>query len=241
MSENQTPTKRLAIMQPYFLPYIGYFQLVAAVDTFVIYDDVNFIKKGWIHRNNILVNGQANLFTIPLAKVSQNKLINEVALSDDWNDWATKFLKTVEQSYKKAPYFQEVYSLLQNILSTPTQLISELATASIREVANYLELKTEIIPSSAVYENTHLKAQERILDICLKEQANHYINPTGGKSLYDKQLFSENGILLNFIQSEKINYPQFKNEFVPWLSMLDILMFNSKGAISQLLENYTLL
>lgn len=241
MSENQTPTKRLAIMQPYFLPYIGYFQLVAAVDTFVIYDDVNFIKKGWIHRNNILVNGQANLFTIPLAKVSQNKLINEVALSDDWNDWATKFLKTVEQSYKKAPYFQEVYSLLQNILSTPTQLISELATASIREVANYLELKTEIIPSSAVYENTHLKAQERILDICLKEQANHYINPTGGKSLYDKQLFSENGILLNFIQSEKINYPQFKNEFVPWLSMLDILMFNSKGAISQLLENYILL
>lgn len=241
MSENQTPTKRLAIMQPYFLPYIGYFQLVAAVDTFVIYDDVNFIKKGWIHRNNILVNGQANLFTIPLAKVSQNKLINEVALSDDWNNWATKFLKTVEQSYKKAPYFQEVYSLLQNILSTPTQLISELATASIREVANYLELKTEIIPSSAVYENTHLKAQERILDICLKEQANHYINPTGGKSLYDKQLFSENGILLNFIQSEKINYPQFKNEFVPWLSMLDILMFNSKGAISQLLENYILL
>lgn len=240
MSENNTPNKRLAIMQPYFLPYIGYFQLVAAVDTFVIYDDVNFIKKGWIHRNNILVNGQASLFTIPLSKISQNKLINEVALSEEWAEWVKKILKTVEQSYKKAPHFEEVFELLQIILETPTTQISELATASIQHVCDYLRINTKIISTSSQYNNKQLKAQERILDICLQEKAHHYINPTGGKELYDKELFAENGILLNFIESKRVTYPQFKNDFVPWLSVLDVLMFNSKEQTNQLLKEYLL-
>lgn len=227
-------------MQPYFLPYIGYFQLVAAVDTFVIYDDVNFIKKGWIHRNNILVNSQASLFSIPLAKVSQNKLINEVELSEEWAEWAKKFLKTVEQSYKKAPHFEEVLGILQLIFETSSTQISELATASIQHVCNYLEISTTIVATSSQYNNKHLKAQERILDICLQEKAHHYINPTGGKELYNKELFAENGILLNFIESKRVTYTQFKNDFVPWLSVLDVLMFNTKEQTKQLLKEYSL-
>ncbi|MDP5140076.1 MAG: WbqC family protein, partial [Spirosomaceae bacterium] len=212
-------------MQPYIFPYIGYFQLINAVDKFVIYDDVNFIKRGWIHRNNILVNNSANMFTVPLSKPSQNNLINEVELGD-LTSWKEKFLKTTEQSYKKAPHFETVFSLLERTFSSGETYIGKLALRSIQEVCFYLEISTEIESSSEVYGNPELKGQERILDICLKEKAEHYINPTGGRELYSKNLFAENGVKLNFIQSEKVIYPQFKNEFVPWLSIIDVLMFN---------------
>lgn len=227
-------------MQPYLFPYVGYFQLINAVDKFVIYDDVNFIKRGWIHRNNILVNGQANLFTVPLSKPSQNNLINEIALGNDWQQWVEKFLKTMEQAYKKAPHFTAVYELIQSVFLVDTTQISALATESIKQVSNYLEINTEIVDSSEIYKNAELKSQERILDICLQEKATHYINPTGGRELYSKQLFADNGILLNFIESKKIVYPQFKTEFVPWLSIIDLLMFNDITTIHAFLKEFTL-
>lgn len=229
----------LAIMQPYIFPYIGYFQLINAVDKFVIYDDVNFIKRGWIHRNNILVNGEANMFSVPLKKPSQNSLINEVKLGD-WKPWSSKFLKTVEQNYKKAPHFDSVYELVSNVLSEDCAFISDLAIRSLKQVCAYLKLSTEFVDSSTVYNNDELKSQYRILDICLKEKAGHYINPTGGRGLYDKELFAKNGILLNFIESESITYPQFKNEFRPWLSIIDVLMFNNVLTVQDNLKKFKL-
>ncbi len=226
-------------MQPYILPYIGYFQLINAVDKFVIYDDVNFIKRGWIHRNNILVNNSANMFSVPLSKPSQNSLINEVELGD-WKPWKEKFLKTTLQSYKKAPHFEDVFLLLERTFSGGETHIGQLAHRSIKEVCNYLEISTEIEPSSEIYRNKELKGQERILNICLKEKAAHYINPTGGRDLYDKNFFVENGVTLNFIEAEKVIYPQLKNEFVPWLSIVDVLMFNDVKSAKDLLEKYTL-
>ena len=230
----------IAIMQPYIFPYIGYFQLINAVDKFIIYDDVNFINKGWINRNNILVGGNAHLFTIPLKDASQNKLINEVELSPN-DPWQKKFLKTVQQSYQKAPYYQKVFVLIEEIVNLEVKTINELAYFAMTKVSAAMGIDTEILPSSSIYNNKNLKGPDRILDICNKENATHYINPIGGMELYDKSQFEKEGIKLNFIKSIASPYPQFKNAFVPWLSVIDVLMFNSPEQISKQLEAYELI
>jgi len=229
----------IAIMQPYIFPYIGYFQLINAVDKFIIYDDVNFINKGFINRNNILVSGDRHLFTIPLKDASQNKLILEVALSDD--AWKKKFLKTIQQSYQKAPNYQKVFVLIEEIVNLESVTINELILHSLRIICSYMNITTEIIPSSTIYNNTHLKSQNRIIDICKQEQASHYINPVGGMELYDKSIFEEEHIQLSFLKSVAGPYSQFKNAFVPWLSIIDVLMFNDAETIDRLLKEYELL
>lgn len=226
-------------MQPYIFPYIGYFQLIKAVDKFVIYDDVNFINKGWINRNRILNNGKDSLFTIPLKEASQNKLINEIEVN--WDDaWKNKFLKTLEQCYKKAPFYADVLTVLQKTLEIEHEPISKVIENNLRVTCQYLDITTEIVSSSSIYKNTHLKAQERILNICIQENATQYINPIGGTELYDKGFFEAKNIKLNFIKANTVEYPQFKNEFVGWLSIIDVLMFNSKEKIQEFLDNYDL-
>ncbi|MBL0049437.1 MAG: WbqC family protein [Bacteroidetes bacterium] len=231
---------KLAVMQPYLFPYIGYFQLIGAVDKFVVYDDVNFIKKGWINRNNILINNQANLFSIPLKEASQNKLINEIYISED-EKWRSTFLKTIAQAYKKAPYFEPVYALIEEIITAEVSKISDLIVASLSRLNTYMGITTILVESAVIYEAAHLKGQERILEICKKEKAAQYINPIGGQELYSKDLFKENGIALNFIKTQPIQYAQFGKEFIPWLSIIDVLMFNNKEQIKVMLNQYELI
>ena len=230
---------KLAIMQPYIFPYIGYFQLIKAVDKFVLYDDVNYINRGWINRNRILVNGNDSMFTIPLKDASQNKLINEIDVNWD-NNWKSKFLKTIEQSYRKAPFYAEILPIIENSLEADLEKFSSIIEQNLRFICEYLNIKTEIISSSSIYQNFDKKAQERILDICFQEKANHYINPIGGLELYNKDVFATENILMNFIKSKSVEYKQFKNDFVPWLSIIDVLMFNSNEKINKFLDNYEL-
>lgn len=229
----------LAIMQPYFLPYLGYYKLLNAVDKFVVYDDVNFINRGWVNRNKILVGGKEHLFTVPLQNASQNKLIHEVKLSPD-PAWRKKLLKTIDQSYRKAPYYEVAFPLIEDIINDPAEDIATYCHQSLTKTAKYLEIKAEIVPTSRHYGNSELKAQERILDICKKEAADHYINPINGQELYDKTLFNNEGIKLSFIKRQPRAYPQFKNEFVPWLSVIDVMMFNSVVEIQDLLQVFEL-
>lgn len=231
---------RIAIMQPYFLPYIGYLQLMNVVDKFVLYDDVNYINKGWINRNRILVSGKEYLFTIPLKEASQNKLINEIYLSDD-PKWRGKLLKTFEQAYKKAPFYLTAFAVTEKIINLDAEKVSDWIADSFAILAQYLNIQTEIVASSSIYQNTHLKGQERILDICQQEKADHYINPIGGTDLYDKSIFDKAGIQLNFLKSKPLIYSQFKNEFVPWLSIVDIMMFNDIPTIQGILNEYELI
>lgn len=225
---------KLAIMQPYFLPYIGYFQLLAAVDKFVVLDDVNYINRGWINRNRLLLNGVAHTFTVPLRGASQNRLICEIEL-DDAQGWREKLLRTLRQAYRRAPCYVQVSALLESIINYPSLQLDEFLLNSIREVACYLSLEVEIVASSRIYRNTHLKGQERILDICRQEQASIYINPIGGVDLYDRANFLEQGTQLYFLRSRPISYSQGKGEHVPWLSILDVLMFNEPSAVRRLL------
>jgi len=235
---------RIAIMQPYLFPYIGYFQLIRAVDKFIIYDDVNFIKQGWINRNQVLVQGSKQLFTVPLQKQSSFININETFINQkQFEKWKIKFLRTIEQSYKKAPFFEQVNQLINNVLSNVNDevAISTVALKSLLGISNFLDLNTEFVLTSSLYNNIHLKGQERIIDISKKEQAKKYINPIGGVDLYNKEDFYKENIQLNFLKSNNIQYKQFKNEFVPWLSIIDVVMFNSKEEIKEMLNNYTLI
>jgi len=227
---------KLGIMQPYFLPYIGYFQLIKAVDKYVIYDDVNYINKGWINRNNILLNGQKYLFTLSLLGASQNKLINEIFVEEN----QSKLLKTLETAYKKAPYFENIFPVIQNIFDYENKNLGKFVGNSIIQIADYLNIKTDFIYSSEIKKEDSLKGQEKILYICKTFNATNYINAIGGQELYDKEIFKQNNIELNFLQTQIVDYKQFKNDFVPYLSSLDVLMFNSVEEIGKMLDKFEL-
>ncbi len=226
----------LAIMQPYFFPYIGYWQLINAVDTFVIYDDVNFIKQGYINRNSILALGKAQVFTLELAGASSNKLINEIEVRTN----TIKLLKTVKQNYIKAPYFEVVFPIIEDVLMQDEKNLAKFLGYSFEKISKYLVLNTKFIYSSDIEKDSSLKAQDKVIDICKNLEAKHYINAIGGQELYDKETFKQKNIELNFIKTELVAYNQFKNEFVPYLSIIDILMFNSKEVIKKMLSGYEL-
>lgn len=231
--------KTIAIMQPYFLPYIGYFQLLAAVDKFVVFDDVNFINRGWVNRNRLLLNGEAHSFTVPLRGASQNRLICEIELVGE-QGWRDKLMRTTRQAYGQAPCFAQVFFLLERLINYPSVRLDEFLLNSLREVVCYLSLEVDIVSTSRIYQNAHLKGQERILDICRQERADVYINPIGGESLYDRPSFLEQGIKIHFLRSRPARYPQGKDEYIPWLSILDVLMFNEPPAVRQLLAEMDL-
>ncbi|MBN1293664.1 MAG: WbqC family protein [Candidatus Latescibacteria bacterium] len=233
---------RLVIMQPYLFPYIGYFQLLKSCDKFIFYDDVNFIKGGWINRNRILVNGKDHMFSVPLKNISSYNLINQTEINkNQYTGWYSKFLKTVEQNYKKAPYFYETITIITEVLDEPPEYISDLASKSIITVASYLKLPIDFVTSSTIYNNSHLRAAERVLDICTKESASIYINTIAGKELYTEEEFSRNSMHLKFLKTGDITYKQFNNEFIPWLSIIDLMMFNPIKVIHQFLDRYELL
>ncbi|CEG28644.1 WbqC family protein [Bacillus sp. B-jedd] len=231
---------KLAVMQPYFFPYIGYWQLINAVDTFVIFDDVNFIKRGWINRNNILVNNQAKQINLLLSKVSQNKRINEIELlSNDESDYL-KLLKTFEASYIKAPFFNEVFPLIEKIIIYQEKNLAAYLAYLIKEVCNYLQIETSFILSSGLQKNDLLRGQDKIIDICKRLNADEYINSIGGMALYSSNDFDSNGIKLRFLKTGEIFYHQFNQEFVANLSIIDVMMFNSIESIKIMFEQYGL-
>jgi len=230
---------KIAIMQPYIFPYIGYFQMISAVDKFVFYDDVNFIKQGWINRNKILVSGRGYLFTVPLSKANSFTLIKDTLINNKlYEIWKLKFLQTLSQNYKNAPYFSKIYELIAEVLNSKHNSISDLAIDSIQNVSQYLNLKTHFIISSESYSNRNLERQKRLFDICKQEKCSHYINAIGGQELYKKEDFIKEGIQLNFIKSLPLEYKQFKNQFIPYLSIIDVLMFNSQEEINFLLTKH---
>lgn len=232
---------KIGIMQPYLFPYIGYYQLVNAVDEFVFLDDVSFINKGWVNRNNILVSGKATLFTVPLSGASQNLLINEIdhAMTDKWKE---NFLKTLTYNYKKAEMFTSVYELVKEILYTEDRNIGGIAKKSIVQVFSYLDIPKKIIWSSTVYAKNELKGEDRILSICKTMGCTHYYNPIGGIELYSRTRFAKNGIELKFLKPGMVPYGQVSgNEFVPGLSMLDVLFNNSAKKVNEMLNQYTII
>lgn len=231
---------KIGIMQPYFFHYIGYFQLLNMVDTYVVYDTARFANNKWGFRNQILINGAPGFFRIKTLKASQNKQFNEIQVSNDIETRKTT-IHSLECSYKKAPHFSEVMPLLEEFLMADYDNLSECNVASNKLVCNYLGIKTKILLFSEMDCDRDSKMQYRIFDICRNLGGNEYVNAIGGTELYDFEEFRENGIELAFLKSDDIIYPQFGGEFVPNLSIIDVMMFNSVPEIQDMLNRYTLI
>jgi hypothetical protein len=228
---------RIAVMQPYVFPYIAYWQLINMVDIFVIYDDVNFIKRGFINRNNLLERNQPKLFTLELLGASQNKKINEIEIGGN----KQKIIKTIKYNYSKAPYFKEVFSLINMIFDSPTKNLSVFIGDSLEIISKHLGINTRFVYSSSLDNNKRLEAQDRLIEISKMLRAQEYINTIGGIDLYNKNEFKEQDIDLSFIKTECFEYKQFSDNYVPNLSIIDVMMFNSKQEVSKMLDRYILI
>lgn len=222
-------------MQPYFFPYIGYFQLMHAVDKFVFYDDVNFIKSGWINRNRLYLAGSVRYITVPLDGASSFKKICDTRVKPT-DEWAAKMLSTVAQYYSKAPFYNSVRDLLERVLTSHGGSLARLAKHSVTTTAEYLGLSTTFVLSSTIYGNQDKKSTERVLDICRIEKANEYWNLPGGQSLYNADLFAQHGIDLNFVNVIINSYKQGTPEFNPGLSIIDVLMYNDPAQVVAMLS-----
>lgn len=230
---------KIAIMQPYFFPYIGYFQLINCVDDFVLYDNIKFTKKGWIQRNRILQNNNVLYISLSLKKDSDFLDVCERYLSISFDDECLKMLRRIQESYRKAPYFKEVYPFLEECILCKERNLFAYLYNSISMTLKYLDIHTNIIISSKVNINHDLKSHDKVIAICKELNARHYVNPIGGVELYSKEDFKANGINLSFLKSGNIVYQQFGSTFCPNLSIVDVLMFNSVEKIKLLLQEFT--
>lgn len=226
----------IAIMQPYLFPYLGYFQLIQATNIFVVYDDVNFIKGGWINRNYIIGNSDKHRITLPLIGASPNKLINQIEISSQ-----QKILQTIRHNYRKAPQFEAVYPVLVEILSQKTDNLAVFLDYQLRYLCSYLGIERKIwIVSSDIKKDPELRGEDRVLAICEELGGTHYINMPGGKHLYKSLHFSKRGLQLSFLEPQPIHYQQFGNQFEPNLSIIDVMMFNDISQCAKLLKKYNL-
>ena len=220
---------RLGIMQPYFLPYIGYFQLIAAVDQFIVYDNIKYTKKGWINRNRFLQNGKDAMFSLSLKKDSDSLDVCERELASDFD--REKLLNQLRGAYRRAPHFEQTLSLIEQVVRYPETNLFVFLHNGIVQVCAHLGITTKIIVSSEVDIDHQLQAQDKVLALCEAVDATTYVNAIGGVELYSKKTFQQRGIELQFIQSKPFDYVQFDGAFVPWLSIIDVMMFNAPERI----------
>ena len=227
-------------MQPYFFPYVGYFQLIAAVDLFIVYDNIKYTKKGWINRNRMLQNGKDVMFSLPLKRDSDYLDVCERELAADFN--RDRLLNQFKAAYQRAPYFDQTFQLVEPIVRHEEKNLFRFLHHAIVNTCGHLGIMTEISISSAIAIDHDLKNQEKVLALCKAAGASTYVNAIGGVELYSKEMFREKGIDIKFIQSKPFEYPQFGDEFVPWLSIIDVMMFNPLDMIKACIStNYELI
>ena len=229
---------KAAIMQPYFLPYIGYFQLMAAVDVFVAYDNIKYTKKGWINRNRYLRNGADATFGVPLRNDSDHLDIVQREIAADFD--RRRLLAQLREAYRKAPHFAETYPLAEAVVDAPATNLFEFLLHGLTKVRDHLGLQTPILASSSIDADHSLRSQERVIAIARSLGAQTYVNPIGGTELYSREAFADAGLDLRFLRSRPIEYPQAGGAFVPWLSILDVLMFNGADRTHGLLSEHEL-
>jgi WbqC-like protein family len=227
-------------MQPYFFPYIGYFQLIAAVDKFIVYDSIKYIKKGWINRNRMLQNDTAVMFSLPLKHDSDSLDVCERELAAAFN--RDKLLNKFKGAYRPAPYFEQTFPLVEQIVRYEDANLFRFLHHSIVKTCEYLGISTDIRVSSGIAIDHNLKSQDKVLALCSAIGAITYVNPIGGLELYSKETFLEHGVNLKFIKSKPFEYAQFGDAFVPWLSIIDVMMFNPLDSIQCCIStNYELI
>lgn len=226
---------KLAIMQPYFFPYVGYFQLIAAVDLFIVYDNIKYTKKGWINRNRMLQNGKDVTFSLPLKNASDHLDVCERELAPDFK--REKLLNQIKGAYRGAPYFSQAFRLVEEILRCEDNNLFGFLHHSIVKTSEHLGITTQIKRSSDIAIDHGLKNQDKVLALCEAVGAATYANAIGGMGLYSKEAFQEKSVDLKFIHSRPFEYAQFGDAFVPWMSIIDVMMFNPADTIRNCIAN----
>jgi hypothetical protein len=256
---------KLGIMQPYFFPYIGYFQLIRAVDKYILYENLEYIKDGWMHKNRVLVknHGPTNISLKILGKSSFKKIVEITLVNDD--RWKRKLLRTIQQNYSNSVYYQEVYPLIEFLINMPEKNLHVYNSKIILAICNYLDIETYVQYQNTnyldlekkiqdkfdlqrkdnnsqlnIYDENYEKKTVRVIEICKQESAKMFINAIGGKSLYSKNQFFQHGIDLFFLKTKNISYKQLSAEFFPNLSIIDVLMNCGKLGTKKLLKEYKL-
>ena len=227
-------------MQPYFLPYLGYFQLVHAVDAFVIYDNIEFSKGGWVQRNRILLNGTDSLFSLPIRKDSDFLDIRDRRLADTFPVERGKLLRRIDAAYHRAPHYAQTMPLIETCVMYESDNLFEFIRHSVQLVSDHLGITTRFVVSSTLPTDRHLKGQDRVVATCRDMGCRTYVNAINGRTLYDRPTFEAHGIDLKFIQMHPVEYPQFGHPFIPNLSIVDVLMFNPLARVRELLNAYEL-
>lgn len=225
-------------MQPYFLPYMGYWQLIAHVDEFILYDDIQYTKKGWITRNRFLLNGADSLFSLSVRADSDFLPVYQRVLAESFD--RQKLVRQLREAYRKAPHYADHFPLIEDIILCPEDNLFSYIQSSIVKLCDFLSIKTPIVVSSGIDIPKELKAQDKVIALCQAREGTDYINPIGGLELYDRAAFLQAKIALSFLRSKPLNYPQFSGDFLPHLSILDVLMFNSRDRICGYLDAFSL-
>jgi WbqC-like protein family len=230
---------KAAVMQPYFLPYIGYFQLIGAVDVFVVYDNIKYTKKGWINRNRMLQNGRDVVFSLPLKGDSDFLEVRDRELAADFD--RDRMLNQIRGAYGRAPHFAQTFPLVEEIVRHDERNLFRFLHNSIVRTCEHLGIATKIRISSDIAIDHGLKGQERVLALCDALGASTYLNAIGGTELYGKDEFRARGVELKFIKPKPFEYAQFGGAFVSWLSIVDVMMFNSPDTVRERIRsNYDL-
>lgn len=225
----------LAANQPYFFPYLPYWQLIACADMFLIADDYAYMRKSWINRNRILVNGEPRFFRIRIRDASSFRMIGDTEILPPDRD----LLKTLDMAYHKAPHFDEGFAVARAVLEYPDQNLVDFLEHSYRVICDYLGIDTPLMRTSALPGNNLYKKEFRIYDFCHRLGADTYVNAVGGQHLYHFDDFVREGLRLRFLRSCCEPYPQFGDSFTPGLSILDAMMFNSREQLQRLLGQYS--
>lgn len=230
-------------MQPYFFPYLGYFSLIKHTDQWVVFDTVQYIHRGWVNRNRLLSPSQEGFsyMTVPIVKQSRDTLIKNTLINHS-QDWKSKIRGQVNYYKKHAPFFPETKEILENILSYETNSISELNIAALDIVCKYLDIPFNYSVFSEDRMGIHSVGEpdEWALEISKKMGASIYINPPGGKAFFNKEKFDKVGIGLMFLTQKLSPYSTAPFKFVPGLSIIDVMMFNSPKEINKMLDEYDL-
>lgn len=235
---------KLGIMQPYFFPYIGYWQLMNAVDQYVVYDDVNYKKGSWVNRNRILMPKKPEgwgYINLNLDHASPYKKFNEINVLQE-QQYRDTFFSILWDTYRKAPYYSQVISLLKKIMTQEEVTLSKFLKYSFEVINSYLGIETKLILSSDIPKNNELRLEKKVIEICKILGADQYYSAMGGWDLYSKEEFAQQGIEFIFLKAkDTIQYPQFSSNFIPNLSIIDVMMFNDVLAIRKMLLEYELL
>jgi hypothetical protein len=230
---------KTAIMQPYFFPYLGYFQLIFAVDLFIIYDNIQYTKQGWINRNRILRNGKAVTLSLPLKGASDYSDVRDRQISSDFD--RDKLLNRIGAAYRKAPFFAGTYALIESILMQEENNLFRFLDHSLRRTCAHVGVSTQFRVSSGISIDHNKKKHDKVLALCRAVGTSTYINAIGGLQLYSSDEFFARGITLQFIKAKPCEYCQFGDTFVPMLSIIDVLMFNSIEQVrSFIMDGYEL-